>query len=427
MPDEEQDTAGPPPRPTAPKPKRDPIVIEGKAQESGGLGPKPGPAPAPAAPAPRGLARPIAAGAVGGAIGALLTIGGVWLFDTGPDPIVLARRMDALDAAQSDAAAARKTAADRITALESAGAAATTEQKSLSDKLSALAAAPATSSDDARRLSELEAAAKQQKALAEQLAEIKTAASAATQELEKRIAALEAVRPANETPVRTALPQAVPDPRVAGLAADQASLSDRLGKLEAAVFSATAETRVAAEETQSAEAPAQAPARAIVALALQTRVRAGEPYSTELAALQTTGADAAAVEPLKPYAESGVPTFAALLSLFREAAPKIDAAGRPALSGGVVDRVLGEVQGLVKVRKVGESPSAEAGVDASPIAAALASGDLAGAIAAAESLPGAPRAAAADWAKAARARLEAMKAADTLAERSIAELGAAKK
>jgi hypothetical protein len=424
MPDDEQDTAGPPPRPTPPKLKRDPIVIEGKAKDPGGLGPKP--IPSAAAPAPRGLARPIAAGAVGGAIGALLTIGGVWLFDTGPDPTVLARRMDALDAAQSDDAVARKTLADRIAALESAGSAATTEQKSLSDKLSALAAAPATSPDDAKRLSELEAATAQQKALGEQAAALKTAAAASAQELEKRIAALEAAHPASQTPVKTA-PESVPDPRVAALAVEQKDLSDRLGKLEAAVFSAKAETRVAAEQTHSAEAPAPVAARAIAALALQARVRAGERFATEISTLQAVGADAAALEPLRPYADVGVPTFAALLSLFREAAPRIDAVGRPAGSGGAVDRLLGEVQGLVKVRKVGESPGAEAGGDASRIAAALASGDLDGAISAAQSLPDAPRAAATDWVKAARMRLDATKAADALAERSIAELGAAKR
>ena len=424
MPDDEQDTAGPPPRPTPPKPKRDPIVIEGNS--AGGLGPKRAPDPSPAPAARRNLAGSIAVGAVGGALGALLTIGGVWLFDTGPDPTVLARRMDALDAAQADAAAARKTSADRIAALEAIGAAAATEQKSLSDKLTALAAAPATSSDDAKRLSELKAAASAQNALAADVAQLKDAASASAQALEKRIAALEAARPAAEAPVKMA-PQTVPDPRVAQLAADQTSFSDRLGKLEAAVFAAKAETRVAAEETQAAEPPAQAAARAIAALALQTRVRAGEPFATELSALQAARADAAALETLRPYADSGIPTFAALFSAFREVAPKIDAAGRAAPSGGAVDRLLGEVQSLVKVRKAGENSPVESGADASRIAAALASGDLAGALAAAESLPEAPRAAAADWAKAARVRLETTKAADGLAERSIADLGAAKK
>jgi hypothetical protein len=425
MPDDEQDTAGPPPRPTPPKPKRDPIVIEGKAKDSGGLGPKP--IPPRAAPAPRGLARPIAAGAVGGAMGALLTIGGVWLFDTGPDPAMLARRMDALDTAQSDAATTSKTLSDRIAALESAGVAAATEQKSLSDKLLALAAAPTTSPDEAKRRSDLEAAATQQKALAEQVSELKSAASSSARELEKRIVTLEAVRPANEAPVKTSPPEVVPDPRVAGLVAEQTSLSDRLAKLEAAVFAPKSETRAPAEETQNALAPARDAARAIAALALQAHVRAGEPFPTEFAALRNAGADPAAIETLRPHAEAGVPTVAALLSLFRETAPKIDAAGRPERSGGVVDRLVGEVQGLVKVRKVGESAGAETGVDASRIAAALASGDLAAAIAAAESLPDAPRAVAADWVKAARVRLEATKAADTLAEQSIAELAAAKK
>ena len=424
MPDDEQDTAGPPPRPTPPKPKRDPIVIEGNSV--GGLGQKRAPDPTPAAPPRPSLAPSIAVGAVGGALGALLTIGGVWLFDTGPDPAVLARRMDALDAAQSDAAAARKTSADRIAALEAAGAAAAAEQKSLSDRLSALAAEPARSSDDAKRLSELEASASAQKSLAGDVAHLKDAASASTQALEKRIAALEAARPANEAPIKTA-PEAVPDPRVAELAADQAGLSDRLGKLETAVFTAKAETRVAAEETQNATAPTQPAARAIAALALQSRIRTGERFATELSALQSAGADAAALEPLRPYADSGVPTFAALVSTFREVAPKIDAAGRPAASGGAVDRLLGEVQSLVKVRRVGETSATETDADASRIAAALASGDLAGAIAAVDSLPEAPRAVAADWAKAARVRLETTKAADALAERSIADLGAAKK
>ncbi len=425
MPDDHQDMEGPPPRPTPPKPKRDPILIESTA--TSGLGPKPGPIPAPAAPAPRGLARPIAAGAVGGAIGALLTIGGVWLFDTGPDPTVLARRMDALDAAQSDAAAARKTSAEQIAALEAAGVAAATAQKSLSDKLSALAAAPTPSPDVAKPIAELASHGHRAKRRSpSSLPNSKT-------RLPPRRRHWKSASPRSRPPAPPMRrrpkrrPTPIPDPRVAALAADQTGLSDRLGKLEAAVFAAKSETRVAAEESQSDQASAPTAARAIAALALQARIRAGERYATELSALQTAGADAAMLEALRPYADSGVPTFAALLNLFREAAPRIDAAGRSAPSGGVVDRLLGEVQGLVKVRKVGESPGEDVDFDASRIAAALASGDLAGAIAAAESLPEAPRAAAADWTKAARARLEATKAADALAERSIADLGAAKR
>ena len=223
MPDEEQDTAGPPPRPTPPKPKRDPIVIEGKAQTPAASA-RSRAGPAPAAPPPRGLARPIAAGAVGGAIGALLTIGGVWLFDTGPDPTVLARRMDALDAAQADAAAARKTSADRIAALEAAGAAAATEQKSLSDKLSALAAAPGDLVG--RRKAAFRAGSRgdsSKRRSRGQVAQIRDAASASAQAARKADRRPRSRPPANETPVKTASPEAVPDPRVAALAADQAS------------------------------------------------------------------------------------------------------------------------------------------------------------------------------------------------------------
>jgi hypothetical protein len=191
--------------------------------------------------------------------------------------------------------------------------------------------------------------------------------------------------------------------------------------------------KVAALDKATREKPATDPnitAIALVLLQIRDAVETGHPFDAEYQALVVLAREhpeiAAAAAPLDGPAASGVASRAALTERLRQLAPQI-ATAKPPPKATWKSQIVARLRSLVTVRRIegADQTPAEGAVGAAQ--RAVASGDLAGAIVAAESLPEAPRAAAADWAKAARARLEAMKAADTLAERSIAELGAAKK
>jgi hypothetical protein len=125
--------------------------------------------------------------------------------------------------------------------------------------------------------------------------------------------------------------------------------------------------------------------------ALRRRLRAGEPLANELAALERLGFAPAALAPLRRFAATGAPSAASLARA-----------------------------GLAKLRKVGESHAAEAGV------AALQRGDLAAALAALADSPQA-RAAAGAWMEEAAARLAADEAAQALARKAATGPGDARR
>ena len=152
------------------------------------------------------------------------------------------------------------------------------------------------------------------------------------------------------------------------------------------------------------------------------------PFAAEFAALERLGVAAAALAPLRPFVDSGVPTSGSLAKSYLTVVSKIASPVLPASAGGgTVDKLIGEVQGLVKVRKAGETPSGAPAPAVPRIEAALAVGDFAGATAAIGELPESARAPAADWIKAAEARLAAETAAEGLVRDAIAELGATRK
>jgi hypothetical protein len=155
-------------------------------------------------------------------------------------------------------------------------------------------------------------------------------------------------------------------------------------------------------------------------MALQSRLAAGEPLGPPLAALDRLGVEAEPLAPLRAYAQAGAPTPTALARAFDGLAPGIRAGQRQA-EGGMARRLLGEVQGLVTVRKVGEGRPGEA--DLSPVEAALAAGDLARALDAFADLPPAAREVGRNWSESVEARLAAGRAAEALVVRAVADLG----
>jgi hypothetical protein len=406
---DDETSEGPPPRPSPLKRKREAVVIEGRASKAG-------PLRAPAA-VPQGA---LAVGALGGVIGAALALAGVWMFVARPDLGPFERRVVALEAGA-------QTADARMAALETAA-------RSAAERLKAALDAEAKLQD---RIAALEATVRDQQTSVETLkresAQQAKSAAEAGSTLERRLATLEGsalradaldplaaeARAAKEAADKALAAAGAPaaDPRLDRLAADQAELAALRADLDK-LAAPKAETRVSPSERAATAGPSPA-ARAVAAMALRDRLAAGEPLGATLGALDRLGVPAEALAPLRPYADKGAPTLAALARALNEGTAEQPASAAP---GGVAQRLLGEVQGLVKVRKVGETRPRAA--DGSQVEAALAAGDLARALEAFAALPPAAQAAAQDWRENAEARLAADRAADALVDRAVADLGA---
>ena len=412
--------AAPPSR----EPRPDPGVIEGEAREIHEAPPEQAAAePAADASAPEMRPRtrssffPFVAGGLGALFGAALALGAAWLVDP---------RAAALSAATSHLAALERGAEGqleananfdrRLVALEAseAGAAKAAALEALGRRVAALEGAAGQGEAAQAALEEARAArADAAKALAlaagtGQAAPIQGGAPAPfdASALEARIGKLES--------------------EWAGLKSRETDLSqfdDRLAKIESALGAPKSGARVAAAQVALNRDGA---AEAILAIALNERLNAGAPFAPELTALARLGADDGRMSALRPFADAGAPTPAALGAAFAKIAPDVIAAATPPGGGGVMDRLLDHMRKLVRVRKVGEAAGDDAEALAPRISAALARGDLSAALEAYHRLPDAARQASRDWAKAAEARQAAGAAAEGLRADAVGRLAGAK-
>src|SRR5277367_1534054 len=354
-------------------------------------------------------------GLCGAVVGAAAALGATWYYEPrGDSPQDLAARLRVVEARAAAPSFESKTLGVRIDAVEAGQA--------------SFAKATALDAID-KRLAKLESAPAEPEAVAAALAE----ARAARDEAAKALAQANAAAQGNGKPEPPA-PAAVPDPRIAEVAAEEAAqgaridklettLGDRIGMIEAALAAPKTETRVPPTEVAPKSDPA---AQAIAALALEQRLRAGEPFAAEWAALSRLGADGAALATLKPYSETGAPTAAALAASFAKIAPSLVAADNPETGDGVMDKMLDHMRKLVRVRAVGEVAGDDPAALVSQIEAALARGQAASALGIYARLPEAARKAGADWAKTADARVAADAAAQSLRENAIGRLAAAR-
>ena len=395
--------------------------------------------PAGAAPSPRERTSggSFVWGLCGAIVGAAAAVGATWYYEPrGDSPQDLAARVRVLEGRAAAPSLEAKTLGARIDAVEAGQA--------------SFAKATALDAID-QRLAKLESAQVKPEAVAAALAE----ARAARDEAAKALAQANAAAQGNGKPAPPA-PAAVPDPRIAEIAADEAAqgaridkleaalgdrtgkmeaalggridklettLGDRVGKIEAALAAPKTKSRVPPTEVAPKSDPA---AQAVAALALEQRLRAGEPFAAEWAALSRLGADGAALATLKPYSDTGAPTAAALAASFAKIAPSLVAADNPETGDGVMDRMLDHMRKLVRVRAVGEVAGDDPAALVSQIEAALARGQAASALGIYARLPEAARKAGADWAKTADARIAADAAAQSLRENAIGRLAAAR-
>jgi hypothetical protein len=216
-------------------------------------------------------------------------------------------------------------------------------------------------------------------------------------------------KPASAQPTATGFfgpaPQPAPPPAPLPAAPVEAPASAEVARLA---------ERLEALETRQGRA-AQASAEALAAAALLEAAQTSRPFPGELAALQAVVPASVDLAALKPYAERGAPSRAALAASFPEYAARAAAASRsPEEDAGLLARIAQTLSRVVTLRRVGDVPGK--GVDA-VIARAegqLQDGDLVAALATLEGLPPAGRDALAPW----RERAEGRAAVD----RRIADL-----
>lgn len=205
-----------------------------------------------------------------------------------------------------------------------------------------------------------------------------------------------------------------------------AALDQRLGadeqKLQALASQPKVDAAALEKRTGTAVAAADSAARVVMAKALVQAIDAGRPYKPELAALAASGADQSRLGPLEAHAASGVPTAPALADSFSGLAGSILAGTDTSKDGSLWDRLARGAGKLVRIRPVGEASGDDPPSIVARMEAALARGDVAGALAAREHLPEKAKAATEAWAKDARARVEALAAADGLVNEATERL-----
>jgi hypothetical protein len=419
--DETQDVSA---RPAGAPPNRDarpdPGVIDGEIAARGPNGREPPPSAAGApesaaqprpAPAPRAGFRGVLAGALAGLVVSALAVGAFYsLLAPGADVEDSANRLAELGAqvqqenAALDAEAKRESAAvasldKRVSALETSGG----SSGELDKRVAALETANADNGPKAVAAAQTaQQAVQTDQQLTTQVKDLRADIDAARGEipgLAARVAKLETEAPkAND--------------------ADLSALAARLDKIEAALAAPKSESRVAPEKPAPAD---NASAIAIIAGEIEDKLSAGAPFGTEAAALQRLGVDPAQLASLQAVA-GGAPTGSALAESFDAVAPQVLAAASPAESGGVLDRLLAHIHGLVRVHVLGESAGDNPEAIVSRIGAECRRGDIAGAVAAFDKLPAAARQAAGDWPVKARARQAADAALQSIREAAVGRL-----
>lgn len=229
-----------------------------------------------------------------------------------------------------------------------------------------------------------------------------------TTALESRLAALEA-RPAD-----------APTTDLAPLEQKLTALDGQLSQLEGAMAGADEKQQSIQtgliDRLQKVETEVNDPsrrnavARAIAASGLKAAIDRGGSFVTELETFAGVAADETAVTGLKPFAEAGVPTRAALAAAFPDAANAVLAAlNKPDPSLGFAERLWSSALSLVKVRPVGEVEGDTPEALLARSENALKAGDLEKALAEWNRLPEEGRAAAPDFGKGLAARIEVEK------------------
>ena len=253
-------------------------------------------------------------------------------------------------------------------------------------------------------------------ALAERLAAVESAATAAGE------SAKTALQAANRAADASARPAAPP--------VDLRPLETRLQSLDQRLGAAETEARAAKSESLAREAPVAALGRrseatslAVVAQSMGQALDQGAPFESALAAAAGLGADAAKIAPLQAIAKTGAPTTRAIAQLWAgEVRAALDATLEPEGDQGWLDRLKAGAARVVRVRPAGEAPGDDPAALIGRIDAALGRGAIGEALAAWNRLPEPAKAASRGFAEAARKRVAAEEAVKALTQGAVADI-----
>jgi hypothetical protein len=230
-------------------------------------------------------------------------------------------------------------------------------------------------------------------------------------QLEQRLGAAETQstsRAAGETAELQKIQQELS--RLGSVAAD---LSNRLSALEQQM-----QSQNVAERTDAA--------LAMVLLRIRQAIDQARPFPAEFSALKALARDPdliASAEPLAEAAQSGVASRAALSKRLSELAGQVATATAPPPESDWGAQALARLRALVTIRRIDGASQTGPEAAASGAQAALARGDLAGAVAALDPLTGANAEAARPWLRMARERLAVETALDHLQQLLGARIG----
>jgi len=270
-----------------------------------------------------------------------------------------------------------------------------------------------SSSADSGSSTELAALKSQVASLQQQIAQAPKGQSADTSALEQRLAALESSTASGgdasakisqlETTVSTLQSErATEDQKIA-------SLTQRLDAAETKINEPRDDVEVA---------------RAIASAALKAAIDRGGPFLTELDTLSKVTPDDPAIQSLRPFANTGVPTRAELVRRFPDVANAMLTALRPTdPNEGIFDRLANSAMSLVKVRPVGNVEGEGDDAKIARMEDKLQNGDLKGAALEWDALPEAAKTASADYKKSLDARIQVEDLVNSTLNRAVSSTG----
>jgi hypothetical protein len=248
-----------------------------------------------------------------------------------------------------------------------------------------------------------------------------SAAAARVDGLEKSVGALRGELAAQRTDtdkLAVAVNEVKTKPREAASPPDLTEINDRIAAIERATRAQGA--AIAQENAKPAD---DVPLRRVVAAALlDVLVRTGDPYPAALATAKSLDPSPEALKPLGTFAESGVPSAAALsrelLTLVPKLSPPIESSGA---GSSLLDRLQSGAVKLVKIERTDAVGNQRENVVARVTAAALRN-DYSEARRELNTLPPADRAAAQAWIEKADARDAALGASRQFAAEAMTAL-----
>ncbi|WP_322515043.1 hypothetical protein SR870_18810 [Rhodopseudomonas palustris] len=210
------------------------------------------------------------------------------------------------------------------------------------------------------------------------------------------------------------------DTPAADSAAALAAINARLTELEQASKAATAATP---QPPQSSAASEDAPLRRLVtATMLDLTVRQGAPYAPILKAAQPLATEPAALQPLEPFAATGVPSAAALGRELIALLPKLLPGDDPANTTNFIDRFQANAERLIRIQRSDATPGVDRTAIVGRLTAAAQRGDLAEARRELKALAPADRAPVQSWIERSEARDQALAASQSFATAALAAL-----